>query len=204
MVFCGGSDGKESTCNAGDLGLILGLGRSPGGGHGNPLQYSCLENPTDRGAWRATVHGIVIVRQDCATNTFTSLQPFNNVVLVSTVQQSESATHIHISTHFWISFQFRSPQSIQQSALSVQQVLISYFYTYAKSLQSCLTLCDPMDCSPPGSSVHGDSPNKNTGVGCHIRLQGILPTQGMNPGLLHCRWILYHLSHHRNNYSLFQ
>ena len=61
--------------------------------------------------------------------------------------------------------------------------------------QLCPTLCDPMDCSPPGSSVHGDSPNKNTGVGCHIRLQGILPTQGMNPGLLHCRWILYHLSH---------
>ena len=73
MVFSGGSDGKESTCNAGDLGLILGLGRSPGGGHGNPLQYSCLENPTDRGAWRSTVHGIAIVRQDCATNTFTSL-----------------------------------------------------------------------------------------------------------------------------------
>ena len=43
--FPGGSDGKESTCNAGYLGLIPGLGRSPGGGHGNPLQYSCLENP---------------------------------------------------------------------------------------------------------------------------------------------------------------
>ena len=41
----GGSDGKESACNAGDLGLIPGLGRSPGGGHGNPIQYSCLENP---------------------------------------------------------------------------------------------------------------------------------------------------------------
>ena len=45
MGFPGGSDGKESTCNAGDLGLIPGLERSPGGGHGNPLQYSCLENP---------------------------------------------------------------------------------------------------------------------------------------------------------------
>ena len=43
--FPGGSDGKEPTCNAGDLGLTPGLGRSPGGGHGNPLQYSCLENP---------------------------------------------------------------------------------------------------------------------------------------------------------------
>ena len=55
----------------------------------------------------------------------------------------------------------------------------------AKSLQSCLTLCDPMDCSPPGSSVHGDSPGKNTGVGCHALLQGIFPTQGSNLGLLH-------------------
>ena len=43
--------GKESACNAGDTGLILGFGRSPGEGHGNPLQYSCLENPMDRGAW---------------------------------------------------------------------------------------------------------------------------------------------------------
>ena len=45
MVFPGGSDGKESACNTGDLGSVPGLGRSPGGGHGHPLQYSCLENP---------------------------------------------------------------------------------------------------------------------------------------------------------------
>ena len=51
----------------------------------------------------------------------------------------------------------------------------------AKLLQSCLTLCDPMDCSLPGYSVHGDSPSKNTGVGCHFLLQGIFPTQGSNP-----------------------
>ena len=50
--FCGGSDGKESACNAGDLGLIPGLGRSPGEGNGNLLQYSCLENHMDRGAWQ--------------------------------------------------------------------------------------------------------------------------------------------------------
>ena len=61
--------------------------------------------------------------------------------------------------------------------------------------QSCLTLCNPVDCSPPDSSVHGDSPGKNTGVGCRALLQGIFPTQGSNPGLLHCRQILYHLSH---------
>ena len=58
LDFSGGSDGKESTYNAGDLGLILGLGRSPVGGHGNPLQYSGLENPMFRGAWWATVHGV--------------------------------------------------------------------------------------------------------------------------------------------------
>ena len=61
--------------------------------------------------------------------------------------------------------------------------------------QSCPTLCDPMDCSLPGFSVHGGSLGKNTGVGCHALLQGIFPTQGSNPGLLHCRWILYCLSH---------
>ena len=58
MGFPGVSDGKEYTCNAGDLGLIPELERSPGEGNGNPLQYSCLENPMDRGAWQATVHGI--------------------------------------------------------------------------------------------------------------------------------------------------
>ena len=58
MGFPGGSDSKESACSAGDPGLIPGLGRSPGGGHGNPLQYSCLENSTDKGAWWATVRGV--------------------------------------------------------------------------------------------------------------------------------------------------
>ena len=58
MDFPGGSDGKESACNAGSLGSTPGLGRSPGGGHGNPLQYSGLENPMDRGAWQAIDHGV--------------------------------------------------------------------------------------------------------------------------------------------------
>jgi len=61
--------------------------------------------------------------------------------------------------------------------------------------QSCLTLCDPMDCRLPGSSVHGDSLGKNTGLGCHALLQGIFPTQELNPGLPHCRQILYCLGH---------
>ena len=65
----------------------------------------------------------------------------------------------------------------------------------AQLLQSCLTLCDPMDCSPLGSSDRGDSPDKNTGVGSHALLQGIFPTEESNPGFLHFRQILYHLSH---------
>ena len=64
--------------------------------------------------------------------------------------------------------------------------------------QSCLTLCDPMDCSLPGSSVYADSPGQNPGVGYHALLQGIFPTQGSNPGLPHCRQILDHLSHQGN------
>ena len=58
MSFPGGSDGKASACNAGDSGLIPGLGRSHGEGNGNYLQYSGLENSMDRGAWRATVNGV--------------------------------------------------------------------------------------------------------------------------------------------------
>ena len=66
--FPGGSDGKESACDAGDLGLIPGSGRSPGEGNGKPLQYSCLENPMDGGAWQAVVHGVARVGHNLATN----------------------------------------------------------------------------------------------------------------------------------------
>ena len=58
VAFPGYSVGKESACNAGDLGSIPGSGRSPGEGNDNPLQYPCLENSMDRGAWRATVRGV--------------------------------------------------------------------------------------------------------------------------------------------------
>ena len=58
MGFFGGSDSKEFSCNAGDLGLIPGSGSFPGEGNGYPFQYSCLENSMDRGDWQATVHGV--------------------------------------------------------------------------------------------------------------------------------------------------
>ena len=65
----------------------------------------------------------------------------------------------------------------------------------AKSLQSCPTLCNPIDGSPPGSPIPGELSRKNTGVGCHFHLQGIFLTQGSNPVLPHCRQTLYCLSH---------
>ena len=67
LGFPHSSVGKESVCNAGDLSLIPGLGRFPGEGNGNPLQYSCLENPMARGAWQARVHGVARVGHDLAT-----------------------------------------------------------------------------------------------------------------------------------------
>ena len=85
---------------------------------------------------------------------------------------------------------FYSFPPVWRTAVKLQRMCVC-----AKSLQSYPILCDPVDYSPPGSSVHGDSPGKNTRVSCHALLQGIFPTQGSNPGLPHCMQILYHLSH---------
>ena len=72
LGFFGSSDGKESAYNAGDPGSIPQSGTSPGEGNGNPLQYSCLENPMDRGAWRATVHGVTKSRTQLSNFYFIS------------------------------------------------------------------------------------------------------------------------------------
>ena len=75
-----------------------------------------------------------------------------------------------------------------------EQIQLDLNIHKVKESESCSAVSDslrPHDCSPPGSSGHGDSPGKNTGVGCHALLQGIFPTQGSNPGLPHCRRILY-------------
>ena len=74
MKFPGGSDGKESACNAGDPSLIPGLGRSPGEGNSYPLQYSDLENSMDRGSWQAIVHGVPKSQTRLSHFHFTSLQ----------------------------------------------------------------------------------------------------------------------------------
>ena len=90
LVACtGGSDDKASACNVGDLDSIPGLGGSPGEGNGNPLQYSCLENSMDGGAWWATVHGIA--KSQIRLSDFTSLHfynflPRNKCLLISWLQ----------------------------------------------------------------------------------------------------------------------
>ena len=71
MGFPGGLEVKAPVCNAGDLGSIPGSGRFPGEGNGNPLQYSCLENPMDRGTWWATVHGVAKSWTQLSDFTFT-------------------------------------------------------------------------------------------------------------------------------------
>ena len=119
MSFPGDSSGKEPAwqCRTqGDSGSIPELGRSPGGGHGNPLHYSCLEDPMDKGTWQATVHRVTQSQtQPRQLGTRTCL------FTVFLVQQSDSVLNIHA----------------------------------AKLLQSCLTLCDPIDGSPPGSAFPG-------------------------------------------------
>ena len=93
-----------------------------------------------------------------------------------------------------LGFYVHSPFSCWMAVLLVSgPTLIQYVLCLVAP--SCLTLGDPVDCSPPGSSVHGDSPGKNTAVGCHALFQGIFPAQISNPGLPHCRWILHCLSH---------
>ena len=99
MGFTGGTSGKEPT-NAGDIrtvGSASGWRRSPGGGRGNPLQYSCLENPMDRGAWWATVHGVVGSRTRLSN--FTYLLTYTYAILVATFWRT-SCSHCKVNAVF--------------------------------------------------------------------------------------------------------
>jgi len=110
--FPSGASGKDSTCIAGDLGSIPRSGRSPGEEIGNPLQYSCLENPTDRGAWWP---------------------------IAPKVTKSQTCLAINGFLKKILTF----------------KALDMFAATAAKSLQSCPTLCDPIDGSPPGFPIPG-------------------------------------------------
>ena len=85
--FCGGSDGKESACNAREPGLVPGLGRPPGAGNENPPQYFRLENPMDRGAWWAIVHRV--------TKSRTQLKQLNTYMIQATVNKDLAKNNTH-------------------------------------------------------------------------------------------------------------
>ena len=140
MGFPGGSEGKESACNVGDLGSISGLGRSPGAGHGNPLQYSCLENP----------HG---------QRSLLGYSPWG-CKESDTTEQLSTAQHI-LYTHFnflqnsvfHIAMSYHSPfyATIPSRSISPNHDLPDHV-AVAVAAKLCLTLCNPLDCSPWGSS----------------------------------------------------
>ena len=119
MGFPGGSDGKESACHVEDPGLIPGLGRCPGEGNGYPLQYSCLENPMDRGAWQATVHGGCKESDTTDTNTFN--KGYSNIF-----QKCMS--------HFKMEYRNKRPQ----------KAAVFFFYTMTVNTETeipCFCLC---------------------------------------------------------------
>ena len=171
----GGSDGKESTCNAGDLGLIPGSGRSFGKRIGYPLQYSCLESSIDRGAWRATVQSIA----QSDTTEWLSTQAHTGLKM----------EWVHFNWGFLVkaSVQVKFTHTYSSSVLVVCNVKVLV-------AQLCPTL-RPHGLKPARILCPWDSPGKNPGVGSHALLQRIFPTQGSNPGLQHCRQVLFHLSH---------
>ena len=170
-----------------------------GEGNGTPLQYSCLENPMDGGTWWAAVHGVT------KSQTLTERLHFHfSLSLIGEGNgnplQCSCLENPRDGGAWWAAVsgaaqsrtrlkQLSSSSSSSSSGVRTRKVCACLV------AQSCLTLCDPMDCSPPGFSVQVDSPGKNTGVDCHALLQGIFPSQGSNPGLPHSRRILYHLSH---------
>ena len=129
----------------------------------------------------------------------------SDVVDTGPGSSADARHHLHAHGRLCtISYFRRGPEQMGEEEQTVLQGGISGWMDCSSSwtyccvclvTQSCPTLCDPMDCSPPGSCVHGVSPGKNTRLGCHAFLRRIFPTQGLNPGLPHCWWILYYLSH---------
>ena len=103
LDFPHSSVSKESPCNAEDPGSISGLGRSHGEENGNPLQYSCLENPMGRGAWQATVHGVARVRHDLATKPANCIPPLSSshITLINGGHPHLPIEHHQLASHTW-------------------------------------------------------------------------------------------------------
>ena len=179
-------------------------GKTPGEGHGDPRQYSCLENPMDRGGWQATVHRVAnsciwLKRQHthicnaiiviCTYPSYILLLGLSIMFHWSICSYTSSTLflrtvillYVLISHEFLLVFLLKIILALYECVnfiiFKISFIFsckfnwdIDYIATAAKSLQSCPTLCDPLDGSPPGSHPW-DSPGKNTGVGCHLLLQ---------------------------------
>ena len=131
LGFPSGSAGKESVCNAGASGVrgsISGSVRSPGGGNGNPLQYSCLENPMDREAWQATVHGVAKSQTRLSTYAWWRIcylaslpnSRFSDISLITEIRHSESIYITEISKHY------KLPPNSQNKLVNIYQHVCVY------------------------------------------------------------------------------
>ena len=138
--FPGDSGGKESAYRAGDLGLILGSGRSPGEGNGNPLQYSCLGNPMDRGAQWAPVRGVA----KSLTQNFLLYAATWKLAWMEVRDITQVTRNLVFP---FLSFLSRGLVTIFSNSSQFSSVT-----------QLCPILCDPMDCSMPGLPVHHQLP----------------------------------------------
>ena len=124
LNFPHSSVSKESACNEGDPGLIPGLGRSHGKENGNPLQYSCLENPMGRGAWRATVQGVARVGHDLATKPTNHIPPLSSshVTLINGGHPHLPVKHHQLASHTWNTYD-SLPTTLRLLILSALAIL---------------------------------------------------------------------------------
>ena len=136
-------------------------------------------------AWNKILHGV-------ASSLILFIKILTTYYMSSVVLGSEDT---EIISNLW-----SQDHSLQKEQICVCLCIYICMHVRCLVAQSCLTFCDPIDCSLPSSSVHEDSPDKNTEVGCHSLLQGIFLAQGSNPGLPHCRQILHRLSHQGSPY----
>ena len=179
---------KKSACNGGDLGLIPGLGRSLGEENGNPLQYSCLENPVAWGAWQATVCGVTKSWTQLSTWTHTHTELSVNLDCSSQWSRTAMLKYLCLQTGWWtpassLSWYLVKCSKEQQTCTDS----LSFFSIFsvrttgskAKVSKSCLVMSNslwPHGLYPTRLLCPWNSPDKNTGVGCHSLLQQIFPT----------------------------
>ena len=143
--FPGGSNGKVSACNAGDTGSVPGSGRSPGEGKSNPLQYSCLENPMDRGAWWSSVHGVTKSQTQVSDFTF-PLQVYIHIKL------NRWAVHLKLTLH------------CKSTTLQLKNKVDTHFNVKHTSYRGHTTQSRPGELTLQGTERHRNLNNK---LVCH-------------------------------------